>query len=117
MLTIKLPYPDMALSPNRKNGRAWQATKGAKVNQRYIAFIETKKTLAGAKFKRDGDIPLSITFMRDDKRTVDADNALSAFKSAIDGMCMALGIDDKQFNPVTILRAKGSEKCTIVCIE
>lgn len=106
----------MALSPNRKNGRAWQATKGAKVNQRDIAFIETKKIIAGAKFTHNGDIHLTVHFYQDDNRHRDADNLLSASKSMIDGMALALGIDDKIFNPITVLKAKGSEKCTIIML-
>lgn len=105
----------MALSPNRKNGRAWQATKDAKVNQRDVAYYETLNTLKGVKLAKSDKLELKLTFVQDDNRHRDLDNLLSASKALIDGMARAMGIDDKIFEPVTLCRAKG-DKCLIVNI-
>ena len=106
----------MALSPNRKNGRAWQATKDAKVNQRNIAYYETLQAINGAKSISRDKLSLRITFVQNDNRHRDLDNLLSASKSMIDGMAKALGVDDKIFEPITLCRGKG-EKCTMIVVD
>ena len=102
-LKLELSYPDMALMPNRKNGRHWGATKGAKDAAFNEAFYRTKMVATGIKFNNDS-IALTITFTQKDKRIRDLDNLLAASKPYIDGVALALGINDKQFNPITIKR-------------
>lgn len=45
-----------------------------------------------------------IIFEMPDRRHRDADNCLAAAKSALDGFAQAIGVDDKRFNPITIVR-------------
>lgn len=55
---------------------------------------------------RHTSIPINLTFHPATKRAFDLDNALAASKSAIDGIAQALGINDKQFNPVILWRGE-----------
>lgn len=101
---ITLPYPNPALSPNRKNGKHWGATKAIKdtalADGYYMALIAYASVKVESK-----PMPLTITFTQSDKRKRDLDNLLAASKPALDGIAKAMGIDDHLFTPITILRA------------
>ena len=103
----------MSLMPNRKNGRHWGATKGAKDSAFSEAFYRTKMAMTGHKF-RDDKIALTITFVQSDKRHRDLDNLLACVKSKIDGVARAIGIDDKLFEPITIKRGYNKEQSATV---
>lgn len=107
-LIITLPWPDKRLAPNRSAGRVWQSTRGIKDDAREFAFFETRGALMGQveKFKPAGSVPLVLTFCPPDKRRRDLDGLLSASKHALDGIAQAIGIDDSQFNPVTLRRSQ-----------
>lgn len=100
-MIVRLPFPSPELFPNRKNGRAWQATNGAKQKAKDDAYYLTKHAM-GAWRPADGPIPLSIVFAPPDARHRDLDNCLAACKSAIDGIALALGVDDRRFRPIAI---------------
>jgi len=68
-----------------------------------IAFNEARKH----NLLLVGTVPLKITFVQPDKRKRDLDNLLAASKSALDSVAQAIGIDDKQFDPITISRGYG----------
>jgi crossover junction endodeoxyribonuclease RusA len=57
----------------------------------------------------DQNLALTITFVMPDKRLRDTDNCLAAAKAGLDGMADALGINDRQFQPVTIYREYGAK--------
>ncbi len=57
----------------------------------------------------EGEIRLTITFVMPDKRLRDTDNCLAAAKAGLDGMADALGVNDRQFQPVTIFRQYGEK--------
>ena len=90
--------------PNRKNGHHWAKTKGSKDTARDEAFYITKEVFKTSVLHTDGLIPLNITFVQSDKRHRDLDNLLAASKPAIDGIAMALNVDDSIFEPITIKR-------------
>lgn len=102
-MQIKLPYPNKDLMPNRKNGKHWGATIAAKNDAFAEAFYLTKEVTKGVKL--EGKVAITLTFVQDDKRHRDLDNLLAASKSLLDGVAHALGIDDKNFEPITITRA------------
>ena len=109
-----MSYPDMSLMPNRKNGKHWGATKGAKDSAFSEAFYRTQMALNGKKFRND-KIAISITFVQSDKRHRDLDNLLACIKSKIDGMARALNVDDKYFEPITIKRGYNeAQSATII---
>ena len=113
-MQIKLPYPNKDLMPNRKNGKHWGATVGAKNDAFAEAFYLTKE-VAGAK-KMEGKVEIRLTFVQDDKRHRDLDNLLAASKSLLDGVAHALGIDDKNFEPITIMRRYDTARYTLLDI-
>lgn len=101
-MIVKLPFPDPCLFPNAKaKGGGWQGALKAKAKARDDAFYVTKRA-AGAWRPADGPIPLSIVFCPPDKRKRDWDGMAGAIKYAIDGVALALGVDDARFRPVTI---------------
>lgn len=102
-MIIELPYPDMALMPNRKNGKHWTSTKIRKQTAVNSSFVLTKQASIGKKFLPK-PIAMMVTFIQNDKRHRDLDNLLAAIKPNIDGVARALGVDDKLFEPITIKR-------------
>jgi crossover junction endodeoxyribonuclease RusA len=57
----------------------------------------------------DQPIKLTVTFVMPDKRLRDTDNCLAAAKAGLDGMADALGVNDRQFQPLVIFREYGSK--------
>ncbi len=100
-MIVRLDFPDPKLFPNRKNGRSHYATQGPKVKAREDAYVLTKQAMAGFQ-PADGPIPLSIVFVPPTCHRRDLDNMLAACKPALDGMAMALGVDDSRFRPILI---------------
>jgi len=107
MIRVELPFPDPALFPNRANGRHWTTVRHAKDAARESAYVLTRKETG----PRDkpltlGDVPLVITFHSPDRRKRDRDNCLAAAKHQLDGVALALGIDDNRFEPLTVRRGE-----------
>ena len=114
-ITIKLPWPDSRISPNKANGHHWSSTSKARKNARMEAFLIAKPLMVGSvPLSLEGDLnrielSLSITFMQPDRRRRDIDGLLSSIKPQIDGIADALKIDDFRFNPVRISRKYGEK--------
>lgn len=108
MLEIVLPYPASDLMPNRKNGAHWGKTNKVKQETMQTCFYLTKEAMQGAKVIYRDTYPLQIEFIAADKRKRDLDNLLASAKCSLDAVAQAMGIDDRQFGPVTISR--GYEK-------
>ncbi len=104
VLIVELPYPDPKLSPNRKNGTHWGATKKVKDKARNDAFLMATQAMAGFKFADATLLSVSIMYIQKDKRHRDLDNLLAASKPMLDGIAKAIGVDDKIFAPITIMR-------------
>ena len=104
-MKVILPYPDPELSPNRKNGKHWSATKKSK-DAAFAAgyYLTMEASLKSGELILRDKIPLDITFVQCDKRRRDLDNLLASAKPACDGIAKALGIDDIQFEPITLKR-------------
>ena len=100
-MILRLPFPAPELFPNRKNGTHWGATKAAKDSQRDHAYALTHNAARGWIDPR-GNIALSLLYLMPDKRHRDCDNMLAASKALIDGMALALRIDDKRFKPILV---------------
>lgn len=115
-MIIMLPWPDMSLMPNRKNGRHWGGTQAAKVRARQDGYYATINAHPGQIMLGD-TVPLRITFAAPDKRHRDLDNLLACVKPHIDGIAQALGVDDKQFRPLTIDAKHDTLKTGFVRIE
>lgn len=120
MLTIKLPFPDSKLNPNRRDGKSWKSTNEVKQSAFTVAYYATIAELAKLpkcfRFKEQ-QTPVSIVYVYPDKRRRDLQNLFSAHKSAIDGIAKAIGIDDSFFYPILIdKRIDPGQGCTIVTI-
>lgn len=108
MIVVTLPFPDSRLNPNRSKGVHWAATSALRKKARADAHVLTLAALAGKKWT-DQAAALTITFIQPDRRARDRDNLLAASKPALDGVADALGINDAQFDPVTIRREYGTK--------
>lgn len=114
MITFELPWPSAKLNPNQSKGMHWGATSALRKKARNDAFYLTCEALTAPKqcpgvMSESGPIALTITFIQPDRRARDRDNLLAALKSSLDGVADALGVNDSQFEPVTIRREYGAK--------
>ncbi len=111
MIKITLSFPHRNLNPNVAKGRHWSTVstlKSAARKEGYFLALEKKHAFY------EHSIPLAITFCMSDRRKRDADNLLASIKSALDGVADGLGVNDSQFEPVTIRRVYGAEKACVI---
>jgi len=84
------PWPDARLNPNKRfDRRALIAIKAAQKREWW--------TLALAQGLRGGN-HLRLTFCPPDHRRRDRDNLLASIKSGLDGLALALGVDDSEWD-------------------
>lgn len=105
-MILRLPFPNSALLPNRRNGKHWGNTATAKAAARDGAYYITKQQMGDYK-PPEGSIALSLLFLTPDKRKRDLDGMLSSAKHALDGIAQALGVDDSRFRPILVDSALG----------
>jgi crossover junction endodeoxyribonuclease RusA len=99
-ISFILPFPPSELNPNKR--LHWAAKKNIKNNEKEIGF----RLASAYRGQIKGDVPLSLIFHAETKRSYDLDNALASCKAVIDGLASGLGINDKQFRPITIDRGE-----------
>ena len=116
-LTITLPWPDPKLMPNRKNGRHWGVTQFQKEQARSDGYYAAQNALGRDSLNRPERIPLKITFAAPDRRGRDIDNLLSSLKHSLDGIALGLGVNDKQFRPLSIDVLLDADKKGFVLVE
>lgn len=106
-ITIELGWPAQALWPNRARRLHWAVKAAAASAARSDAKITALQAVrtSGAYIREVSSI--TITFHPPTRRRVDMDNALSAMKSAIDGIVNdALGLDDSAIDAVILKRGQ-----------
>lgn len=104
MIIIDLPWPPKELSPN------------ARIDRRKVAPIKKKHRAdcylmarAATRERISGRHHITLMFYPpNDWRMRDLDNLLASMKSGLDGVADALGINDREFDPLTVSMA--SEK-------
>lgn len=104
-MIVKLDFPNPALAPNRASGRHWGTLAALKAKSKDDAYALTKNALQSLKSPHIsfvGDIPVSLVFLMPDKRRRDIDGLLSSMKSALDGIALAIGTDDRHFKPILV---------------
>ena len=116
-ITIRLPWPDSRLMPNRKNGRHWAGTQAAKARARMDGAMSAKQAVGRNTVCLPEQIPVKITFAAPDRIRRDLDNLHAAMKASLDGIAKALGVDDSRFVPVTLDRVLDAKKEGFVMIE
>ena len=94
---ITLPWPPKELNPNARVHRMVKAKYAAVYKQECWAIAKQSGVVAPK-----GNIHLKIIFYTPNKQRRDLDNMHSAMKSGLDGVALALGIDDQRFRPVTL---------------
>lgn len=96
-MKLYLPWPPAELSPNsRVYWRKKNPIKAAYRDQCYY-LARSKAGEIG-----NGLVRATLIFYPPDNRCRDLDNCLSGSKAALDGVCQALGINDKQLRPITL---------------
>lgn len=95
MLTVTLPWPPTALSPNTRHAH-WSQLAKAKKRYRAACHLEA---LAGhcRRMAPDTRLHLHLTFVPPDKRRRDLDNLIASMKAGLDGVADALGVDDSRW--------------------
>lgn len=93
-LAFFIPYPSKDLSPNSRGhwSKLARARKKAKQEAYYLALE------AGVKRIEADRVNVKVTFFPPDNRRRDIDNAISSCKAILDGISLALGVDDSKFN-------------------
>jgi len=101
-MNIELPWFDPALAPNRANGKHWGGLAAIKSKAKADAYALMKNAAKGRKLSALEKYPLCILFVAPDHRRRDLDGCHGAIKHSLDGVALALGIDDSQFRPVRL---------------
>lgn len=100
MIHLILPYPPPELNPNKRlHWTRKMKIKNAEKDMGAALAARYRGTIAG-------DCALSLMFYAPTRRAYDLDNALASCKPMIDGLAIGLGINDKQFRPITIDRGE-----------
>jgi crossover junction endodeoxyribonuclease RusA len=96
-ITFTLPFPPKELAPNARLHWAQkeEKRKAQKEAGHYLAYPFRGKL--GQEY-----VSLSLLFVPADRRCFDLDGLLSRSKYALDGVATGLGINDKQFRPITL---------------
>lgn len=101
MLRVTLPWPPSELRPNAARRRHYHANAATAAKYKadcYVAILEQGINPA------DGPLSLTITFHPPTRRKYDRDGSLSAIKAGLDILAAHLGIDDDDFEPITLCR-------------
>lgn len=97
-LTITLDWPEAALSPNARVHH--MALHRARKKAKNAAWGITKALMPpmGIAYRSwRGPVEVSIAFHPSANRAFDLDNALARLKGHLDGIALALGVDDSTF--------------------
>lgn len=99
MTEITLGWPPKELSPNARVH--WAKLASVKKTYRLACAWQTKEQCAKLN-RTDRPVLLELEFFKPNRRAMDRDNLLARMKAGLDGVCDALGIDDRIFSVVTI---------------
>ena len=93
MLTVILPWPPKACSPNARGH--WSKLASARKSYRNDCWVTSIHQ--GGKRIAAERLDVAITFVPPDKRRRDMDNMLSSCKAGLDGLADCLGVDDSKW--------------------
>lgn len=90
------PWPPSPLKPNVKTHWATKA-KATKEYKETCYYLTKEQNLPTQEYTE-----LHLIFVPPSKRHYDLDNLLASMKAGLDGMAMALNINDKCFTKITV---------------
>lgn len=93
---LTLPWYSKELNPN--SSAHYHVKAKHKAIYKELCFWLTKES----KIPTGDYKELHIVFYKPNRRHMDLDNMLASIKSGLDGMCLALEIDDRCFKKITI---------------
>lgn len=115
MLRIELPWPDAALNPNRSKGTHWGQSSAKRAKRHADARLLALQAMRAAGYTPPaGELAVRITLEQPDRRRRDRDNLLASLKHDLDGISVALGRDDEDFNPLTVCRTFGGKPGRVI---
>ena len=94
MMTLTLPWPPTALSPN---GRLHWATL-AKAKKQYRSACAWTAASQGAHPIKADRVHVTLEFVPPTRRAYDLDNALARMKAGLDGLGDVLMVDDSKWD-------------------
>jgi crossover junction endodeoxyribonuclease RusA len=94
---LTLPWPPKELSPNARVHRLAKARVAKEY--RMVCWALAKEARLTAP---EGPVHLKLTFFPPTRQPRDLDNCLASIKSGLDGVADAMGINDRDFRPITI---------------
>ena len=108
-MKVVLSWPDSALMPNRRGGKHWASFQKKKEDARGEGISAATTAIKGRSeaFVDGVNVSVGVVFFEPDRRHRDLDNLLGAIKWHLDGIAKVVGVDDKQFRPITINSAYG----------
>jgi len=92
-MSITLPWPHKALSPNTPIH--WAAKAKHKKAARMTGYMLARQ--AGITLDPEAKPLVTLTFVPPDRRARDRDNMLASLKSHLDGVADAIGCDDSRW--------------------
>jgi crossover junction endodeoxyribonuclease RusA len=92
-MKVTLPWPPSVLSPNARVH--WTKKSKAAKSYKTACWALTKEARLVA--PANGPIDLDIEFVPPDRRHRDLDNMLASIKHGLDGVALALGVNDRRF--------------------
>lgn len=117
MIRIELPWPSADLSPNARIHymRHARAKKAAK-NHAWGWTKAAMGPLGIATGSFVGPVDVRIVFHPESNRGRDLDNMQARMKAALDGIALALGVNDTHFRPVSEIGEKRKPGCVVVTL-
>lgn len=95
-MIIELPWFPKELHPN--SGSHWRAKQGPKAKYRE----DCRRVCCGKVYKPEAEKIFTKIMFHPPRNAGDLDGFLAAAKNGIDGMCIALGINDKRLRPILL---------------
>lgn len=113
---IQLPFPAKVLWPNGRT-RSFMARHRELKKHKEWAWGAVKAALPPCfRPKPDARVQWSATFYPKTRNKIDDDNARASLKAYQDGMALALGINDSQFDAPTIHFAEPVKEGRVVIV-
>lgn len=99
-MELTMPWPQKVLSPNARVHWARKARAAKALKEAW--FFQAKEQ--GAQPLKADKLQIALTFHCPDRRARDMDNMLGSIKHGLDGLALALGVDDKHWD-ISLSRA------------